>query len=157
MSEPSASPWRAIFIFPILVVTHCLFIFQGRETNKNERKKKRSCSPHPPCLPGSICLSSIPRKSRRPHPLLCSLGTPAFCLQLKWPLILASPGILQGQWPVFSQPDSKLACHQQVSPLTRYGHRSASRLAPACSLASSLESHLVDQLASKPMGWSPPK
>lgn len=41
-----------------------------------KEKKQWKGSPSPPMIPGSVCLSSIPRKSRYPRPLPCCLWTP---------------------------------------------------------------------------------
>lgn len=130
-----------------------LLLSEGRETDQKKKKKKRSCPS--PMAPWIYLPFFHPQEKQTPISLLSSLGTPFLCPRMKLPLILATPVILKGCWPLVSQPDSQLAHHQTVNPLSQHGHWSASWPAPTHSLASSLESHLVDQLANKPTRPSP--
>lgn len=123
------------FLFLVLVATHLLFLSEGRETVRKNQEGLLL----PPQLPGFLCPSSMPRKSRHPYPLLCPLGTLSLCLQVNSPLFPVLPVLPSGRGPLFSQPDSQLAHHHQpVNPLTQRGHWSASWPAPAHPLASSL-------------------
>lgn len=98
-SDMTVSPLPAhggqCFLFLVLVVTRSFCLSQGREMG-GKKKKERKRGDAPPLMTPWIFLPILhPQEKQTPIYIPSySLGTPSLYLQMKLPLILATPVIL---------------------------------------------------------------